>query len=95
MASGGIPTSAGVRYEILALMYHVPDLLSGEISALRYQLPVMASPSANRPLAAVALNDFWLGRETQPDSFFQAKQNTTLGSWTIAGLARGGSSSAV
>jgi hypothetical protein len=90
MAAGGISTLAGVRYELQAVMFHVPDLLRGEIAELRYQLPALTMKARDVAPAPAFLNDFSIRDRAGRKFFYQVKHRTTTSGWTINALAREG-----
>jgi hypothetical protein len=86
---GGISTLKGVKYEIQAVLYEIPDLLNGQLKAIRYQ-PVSSALSPSQLPTDVFVDDYSTETEDGTKSFFQAKQNTKDNGWTILRLLNEG-----
>lgn len=80
--TGGISTLKGVRYEIQAVIYEMPDLLEDRLVDIRYQ-PASSSLSVDQPPTGIFVDDYATQDEKGQKSFYQAKQNTKDSSWTV------------
>ena len=88
-SKGGISALKGVRYEVQAVLYEMPDLLDGRLKAIRYQ-PVSSALSASQLPIDVFVDDYSTETKDGEKNFFQAKQNTTDNGWTILRLSKEG-----
>ncbi len=87
--TAGISTLKGVRYEIQAVIYEMPDLLEDRLVGIRYQ-PASSSFSVDQPPAGIFVDDYATQDEKGQKCFFQAKQNTKDASWTVNRLLNEG-----
>lgn len=84
-SKGGISTLEGVRYEVQAVLYEMPDLLNGRLVTIRYQ-PASSSLSTDQQPTDIFTDDYSIEDIYGRKSFFQAKQNTKDSAWTIRRL---------
>ncbi|MBW1794804.1 MAG: hypothetical protein JRJ38_10305, partial [Deltaproteobacteria bacterium] len=87
--TGGISTLKGIRYEIQAVIYEMPDLLEDRVKSLRYQ-PASSSLSLDQPPAGIFVDDYATQDGKGQKCFFEAKQNTKDASWTVNRLLNEG-----
>jgi hypothetical protein len=76
-----------VKYEILVAVHMVPDLIEGEIEALRY-LPMSSSLSPTSPPKRLFVDDITAKDKGGQERLFQAKQNQHEAQWSISRLLR-------
>ena len=86
---GGISTLMGVRFEIKAVLYELPDLLEGRIKSIRYQ-PLSSAISPVEPPSKVDVDDYSVEDESGQRRYVQVKQNTQNATWTVNRLLNEG-----
>ena len=87
--TGGISTLKGIRYEVQAVIYEMPDLIEDRLESVRYQ-PASSSLSLDQPPAGIFVDDYATQDRKGQKCFFQAKQNTKDASWTVNRLLKEG-----
>lgn len=86
---GGISTLQGVRYEVQAVLYEIPELIEGKIKTLRYQ-PLSSALLPNEEIKKIFTDDYSFADSKGIVHFCQAKHNYVNPDWTIRRLLREG-----